>query len=138
MWVAVGEVAADGRDIAHADIGMGQQGFGEYRRGLAHRRRPLDLGEPHHRADRQPALGGHGDAGERRPERAQAHQALRPVEPRFHHQHQRGAAGDRPHIRVVGIEQRQRLGERTRLDQLERGHCNAIPNRPVPFALSRL
>ena len=53
---------------------------------------------------------------------AQADQTPRPVKPGLHHQHQCGAAGDRPHRRIVGVEQPQCLAERRWLDQFERGH----------------
>ena len=42
-------------------------------------------------------------------ELAQADQPARPEHAGLHHQHQRGAAGDRPHGGIVGVEQRDRL-----------------------------
>ncbi len=48
----------------------------------------------------------------------------------LHHQHQRGAAAERAYRSVVGIEERQRLLQRRRLGQLERGHGPA-PGAPA-------
>ncbi len=53
---------------------------------------------------------------------AQGDQPARPEHAGLHHQHQRGAAGDRPHVGVVGIDRRDRLFQRGGLDQLERRH----------------
>src|SRR5262249_42270314 len=52
----------------------------------------------------------------------------------LHHQHQRGAAGDRPHGAVLGVEKRNRLLERARLGKLEWNHRAAPAARPAKAA----
>ena len=69
---------------------------------------------------------------------AQADEPGRAKHARLHHQHQRGAAAERAHRGIVGVEQAQRLLERRGLDQIEWRHCvspaaNAARKRSVNF-----
>ena len=68
---------------------------------------------------------------------AQADQPRRLEHARLHHQHQRGAAGDRTHRGIVGIEQRDRLAQRSRLRKLERRHGAAPAGLAWNAALMR-
>src|SRR5262249_34093039 len=64
---------------------------------------------------------------------AQADQPGRAEYRCFHHQHQGGAAGDRAHLGIVGVEERQRLGKRARLRKREWSHdvasCGDLASR---------
>ena len=64
----------------------------------------------------------HGDASVFRLEPMQADEPGRAEHAGFHHQHQRGAAGDRPDCRLLRIEHRQRFLQRGRLDHFEGDH----------------
>ena len=116
------EVAADRRDVAHADVGEPPHGARDHRRGARHLGRALDLRQRRHRADGERAIGPRGDARILRAQLAQADEPRRPEYAGFHHQHQGGAAGDRPHRGIVGIEQRDGFAQRGRFSKFERGH----------------
>src|ERR1019366_543626 len=73
------------------------------------------------------------DAGKAVAQFAQAYQSARPEHAGLHHQHQRGAAGDRSHLWIVRIDVRNSLLERGRLDQFERRH-GAAPGPPLAKA----
>src|SRR5262249_31631659 len=78
------------------------------------------------------------DAGEPLLDAAQADEPRRLKDARLHHQHERGAAGDGTHRRIVGIEQRDGLGERARLDEVERNHVACPPDAGANAACRRL
>src|SRR5262249_32714556 len=65
------------------------------------------------------------DARIARGELAQAHQSPGTKYARLHHQHQRGAAGDRPHGGILGVEQCDGFIQRSRLNEFERSHVAA-------------
>src|SRR5262249_48346010 len=94
-------------------------------------------GERRHRADREAAVAARLDAGNAA-DLAQADQPRRPEDAGLHHQHQRGAAAERTHRGVLGVEQAQRLLERRGLEQVEWRHCvspaaNTARKRSVNF-----
>ena len=135
--IAVGEIAPDGRDVAHADVGEPPHRARDHRRGARDLGRALDHRQRRHGADDELAAGSDGDPRVLLAELAQADQSGRPEHARLHHQHQRGAAGDRPHRRVVGIEQCDGLAQRARLEQLERRHGAGSEAAPAKAARSR-
>ena len=135
--VAMGEIAADGRDVAHADVGEPPHGAHDHRRVAGDLGRALDHRERRHGADREIAVRRGRDAREPVAGLAQAHEPGRAEHAGLHHQHQRGAAGDRPHRRIVRIEQRDGLGQRGRFQELERGHCAAPDAAGANAARSR-
>ena len=104
------EAAADGRDVAHAHIGERAQRARDHRRVLCALRRSA-------RAPRAASCAPIREVAVRLSPRSSecslrsraGSRAARPEHAGLHHQHQRGAAGDRPHRRIVGIEQRDRL-----------------------------
>ncbi len=120
--IAMGEIAADGGDIAHPDVGKAAHGARNDGSDFRHLGRALDHCERRHGADRDVAVGADRDARERIAELAQADQSRRPEYARLHHQHQRGAAGNRAHGRVVGIEQCDRLVQGRRLQEFKGDH----------------
>ena len=91
----------------------------------AHRRRVLERGQRRHRADRSAPSGSTAMRRKRGSMRAQADEPERPVKPRLHHQHQRGAAGDRPDRRIVAVEQRDRLAQACAARQARTGSLAA-------------
>jgi hypothetical protein len=104
--------AADGRDIAHADVRERPQRLGDDARVLAHQVGILEHRERRGGAELELAVDGLDRAEVL--DRREAHELRRPEYAGLHHQHQRGAARNRADGRIVGVEQRdsvfQRLG----------------------------
>src|SRR5262249_36358096 len=131
----MGEIAADGRDVAHAHVRERAQGLGDHREGVAQALGAFERAERRERAEPQAAVGGKrnlirpGDAAQRDQPGGMKHTGL-------HHQHERGAAGDRPHGFVGAVEQRNRLFERARLGQFEWDHRAASTARAAKAAES--
>src|SRR5262249_5318537 len=120
--IAVREIAADGRHVAHADVGEAPHGARDHRSGARHFRRTLDHRERRHGADGERAVLSRRYARISCGELAQAHQSRGTKYARLHHQHQRGAAGDRPHGGILGVEQCDGFIQRSGLNEFERGH----------------
>ena len=111
MRVAMRQRTAHCRHIAHAHVGQPLHGARDHRRMARDLGRMLERGERRERPDSQ--LAG------------------------LHHQHQRGAAGDRPHVGIVWVDQRNRFLKRTRLNQIERRHGAAPGPLLAKAAVSR-
>ena len=87
-----------------------------------HLGRTLDHRERGHGADGERAILPRRDARIPRGKLAQAHQSPGTKYARLHHQHVRGAAGDRPHGGILGVEQSDGFIQRSGLNEFERSH----------------
>ena len=128
MRVAMRQRAADRRHVAHPHIGQPLHDARDDRRVAGDFRRVFDHGERRERADAQSIAIG-CDAAEAAVKLAQTDEPARLEHAGLHHQHQRGAAGDRPHGRIVRIDGGDGVFQRRRLDQFERRHgaASALP-----------
>src|SRR2546422_9826625 len=124
VGIGVRKMAAHGRHVADPNVGQRAQRARDHRPALSHDFGFLNRAERSRRTNAQLASRPGPDA--REAELAQTHQTRRAQHAHLHHQHQGGAARDRPHRRVLRIERRDRLAQRSRLGQLEWHHVGDI------------
>ena len=105
------ERAADARDVADPRIRQRAQRAFEDRQARGNVAIVLELTQRRQSADAQLAGIVQGNARVFRLDAVQADKPGRAEHARFHHQHQCGAAGDRPDRRLLRVEHRHRLIE---------------------------
>ena len=112
------ERAADGGDVAHAHVGQRAQRARDHRPALAHRGRALERARAS--SSRRCASSPDRPRCSSRPSLRRLTRRVRAQHAGLHHQHERGAAGERP--RALVVEQRDRFLQGVRLRELERCH----------------
>jgi len=131
VGVAVRQGATDGGNVAHANIGERQKRAADDRRMPSDIGRPLERRQRRHRADGQDVRG-HRDGRVPFLDPSKTHELCWTKYAGFHHQHQRGAAGNRTDRFIGWIEKPGRFDERCRFGELEWYHrVGAKAARPL-------
>jgi hypothetical protein len=120
--VGMSHRATDGRDGAHAHARKRAQRARQHRPAALHVGVVLERRQAREAADHELARRVHPHLGVRRLDVLKADEAGRREHARLHHQHDRGAATDRPDARVFGVEQADGLFHRIGNEELERHH----------------
>ena len=128
MRIAMREIAADARDIAHTHIGERLHGLRHDRQMLRDQRSMFQFGECRHRADADAAIGAQTET-RKRLDAAQAHQLRRPEQLRLHHQHQRRSAAHGPDRRIIGVRAARKRPREIRARRVQVRACAKHPER---------